>query len=374
MRFSPAPEYPVFPTPGPAPEAVRGRRPCRWRRPVPCSRSCDPTSIVADILTLAPALAGELRGIPVATLIPHVHPAGPPGFPLYSIGARLPRTAVGRILWRGAGRGRSSAASSSDAPSSTRPAGASTCRRWPTTTAVSAAASAWWRRSRRWSTRARGRRTSTSSGRCCGSRRRRPSSSPPGAAPLVVVAPSTSQDPDHRLLRAALDGLADLPVRVLATLEPAAAEAAAAGAGQRRARRLVLLRPGDAARRRRGLPRRPRDAGAGAGKRGRGRVLSGGGDMNENAARAAWAGVGVRVPRRLVSPLTVRLAVNRALGEPSIRVAAGALSGGPVRTTRERGPRFTSRRSPADRERGRAAAARPGGAQVSRSPGGGTRK
>ncbi|MCA1700773.1 MAG: hypothetical protein LC790_18455 [Actinobacteria bacterium] len=46
------------------------------------------------------------------------------------------------------------------------------------------------------------------------------------------------------------------------------------------------------------------------------------GDMNENAARADWAGVGVRVPRRLVAPLTVRLAVARALTDPAI--AAGA--------------------------------------------------
>lgn len=31
-----------------------------------------------------------------------------------------------------------------------------------------------------------------------------------------MVAPSTSQDPEHRLLRASLAGLADEPVRVLA--------------------------------------------------------------------------------------------------------------------------------------------------------------
>src|ERR1700690_4147221 len=37
------------------------------------------------------------------------------------------------------------------------------------------------------------------------------------------------------------------------------------------------------------------------------------GDMAENAARIDWAGVGVRLPWRLLSPLTVRLAVRRAL-------------------------------------------------------------
>ncbi len=46
------------------------------------------------------------------------------------------------------------------------------------------------------------------------------------------------------------------------------------------------------------------------------------GDMNENAARLDWAGAGVRVPRRFVSPRPLRLAVERALGDPSIRARA----------------------------------------------------
>ena len=46
------------------------------------------------------------------------------------------------------------------------------------------------------------------------------------------------------------------------------------------------------------------------------------GDMNENAARLDWAGAGVRLPRRFVSPRTLSLAVERALAEPSIRARA----------------------------------------------------
>jgi UDP:flavonoid glycosyltransferase YjiC (YdhE family) len=46
------------------------------------------------------------------------------------------------------------------------------------------------------------------------------------------------------------------------------------------------------------------------------------GDMNENAARLDWAGAGVRLPRRFVSPRGLRLAVERALGEVSIRARA----------------------------------------------------
>ena len=39
----------------------------------------------------------------------------------------------------------------------------------------------------------------------------------PSSDPLVLVAPSTAQDPEHTLLLAALRGLAEMPVRVLAT-------------------------------------------------------------------------------------------------------------------------------------------------------------
>jgi UDP:flavonoid glycosyltransferase YjiC (YdhE family) len=40
--------------------------------------------------------------------------------------------------------------------------------------------------------------------------------------------------------------------------------------------------------------------------------------MAENAARADWAGVGVRLPWRLLSGPTLRLAVRRALSEPRL--------------------------------------------------------
>ena len=49
------------------------------------------------------------------------------------------------------------------------------------------------------------------------------------------------------------------------------------------------------------------------------------GDMNENAARVDWAGAGVRVPRRFCSPRVLRLAVERALADVSIRARAQEL-------------------------------------------------
>jgi UDP:flavonoid glycosyltransferase YjiC (YdhE family) len=138
---------------------------------------------------------------------------------------------------------------------------------------------------------------------------------PPGDEPLVLVAPSTSQDPSHELLRAALEGLADEPVRVLATTNrrppPVPIEVPPNG-------RIV-----DWVSYARTMPRC--DAVVCHGGHGTlVRALAcgapvvacpAGGDMAENASRVAWAGVGVSLPRRLVTPRGLRLAVRRVLSE-----------------------------------------------------------
>jgi UDP:flavonoid glycosyltransferase YjiC (YdhE family) len=49
------------------------------------------------------------------------------------------------------------------------------------------------------------------------------------------------------------------------------------------------------------------------------------GDMAENAARADWAGVGVRLPWGLLGPPTLRLAVHRALADASLAARAREL-------------------------------------------------
>jgi UDP:flavonoid glycosyltransferase YjiC (YdhE family) len=49
------------------------------------------------------------------------------------------------------------------------------------------------------------------------------------------------------------------------------------------------------------------------------------GDRPENAARTAWAGAGVSLPRRLVTPRGIRLAVRRVLGNPSFAARAGEM-------------------------------------------------
>ena len=223
------------------------------RDTLPLVRELRPDVVVADILTLAPALAAELEGVPCATLIPHVYPDSEPRLP--DLLARRAPAAHGRSGARcGAARQRPVAARPGARPpraERTRARG-SACRRSPTSTAASAASS---RSSatfpqleypRAWP-RARARRRPADVGAAGAPR----SSCPPGDDPLVLVAPSTAQDPEHRLLRAALRGLADAPGAGARDLEPPPALAAAAGARQRAARRVGLLLAHDAPLRRR---------------------------------------------------------------------------------------------------------------------------
>ena len=50
------------------------------------------------------------------------------------------------------------------------------------------------------------------------------------------------------------------------------------------------------------------------------------GDMAENAARADWARVGVRLPWRLAGPVAMRLAVRRALADGELAARARGLA------------------------------------------------
>jgi UDP:flavonoid glycosyltransferase YjiC (YdhE family) len=138
----------------------------------------------------------------------------------------------------------------------------------------------------------------------------------------VLVAPSTVQDPSHRLLRATVEGLADEPVRVLATTNrrplqhplelPANARLVdwVSYARAMPASDVVVCHGGH------GTVVRALSSGCAV------VCCPAGGDMNENAARVDWAGVGVRLPRRFAKAEPVRLAVRRALREPGLRARA----------------------------------------------------
>ena len=212
-----------------------------------CARS-RPTSPSSDILTPAPALAAELEGVPVATLVPHVHPDLPPGLPPYSIGARLPAHPRGRALWR------------ADRPArGDRPrAGPARVQRVPRPARAAAAAVRAHRAvaladdgrhaARSSSTRASGRPWL----RVVGPLMWEPpadaaSTRRPATGPVVLVAPSTAQDAEHRLLRAALEGLARRAGARDRDLDGREPLAACRGARQRRAGAVAVVLADDAA-------------------------------------------------------------------------------------------------------------------------------
>jgi UDP:flavonoid glycosyltransferase YjiC (YdhE family) len=329
MTFTRAPEYQVFPTREkplkPYAAAVRAAREIQ-----PFVASFRPGIAVADILTPGPALAAELEGVPLATLVPHVHPFAGDGHPVYSIGARLPRTAGGRALWRWGNRRfvQSSLETGRDQYNETRRRLGLGPLPWVHTalsrelTLVGTFPQLEY--PRRWEDWLR----------VVGPLQWEPPGErvepPPGRGPVVLVAPSTSQDPKHMLLRGALAGLADAPVRVIATYngrepeEPIAVPRNAVLVPWLSYSKtmplcdVVVLHGGH------GTLVRALSSGCAV------VACPVAGDMNENAARVDWAGVGVRVPLRWLGARSLRLAVRRAL-RPAVRarvaeVAAWAAS------------------------------------------------
>jgi UDP:flavonoid glycosyltransferase YjiC (YdhE family) len=273
---------------------------------------------VVDILTTAASLAAEMDGRPWATLIPHVLPTPGPGFPPYSIGARLPRTFVGRALWGGlhpfvqsgqrTGRDQLNGARERVGLRPLPYVHNGISRRlalvatFPHLEYPRPRAEPW----------------VEVTGPLLWEQPYGDVELPPGDAPLVLVAPSTSQDPEQRMLAASLEGLADAPVRVLATYN-----------------RRPPPRPLDVPDNARlvewvSYTRTMPLCSAVVCHAGHGtvvRALSCGvpvvacpaaGDMAENAARVGWAGVGVSLPRRLVTARGVRLAVEQTLSDPRI--------------------------------------------------------
>ncbi len=325
VEFVAAPEYHVFPTrerPLKPYEAV-ARAAVTTRELV---TSWAPDVVVADVLTLAPALAAEREGVPWATLVPHVDPRPADGFGPYSLGARLPRTAAGRSFWRltdpvvrrGAQRGRG------ELNETRRRLGL------PPLGHLHGGISRQLCLVATFPHLEYPRPVAEPATHVVGPLQWEPPygdvEPPPGDAPLVLVAPSTSQDPSHRLLRAALAGLADAPVRVLATwnrrlpdrglrVPPNARVVDWVSYSRTMPRCDVVVCHGG-----HGTVVRALSAGCAV------VVCPAAGDMNENAARIDWAGAGVRIPRRLCSPRSVRLAVARALAEPELRLRAHELA------------------------------------------------
>ncbi len=333
MAFAPAPEYEVWP--GGSAMTPYGAAVRAARETVPLIRETDPDVVVADVLTVAASLAAQMERRRWATLVPHVLPTAEPGLPPYSVGARLPRTRAGEAMWalwrpllsRGEERGRlelNEARERLGLGGLDYPHGGLSRR-----LAIVATFPQLEYPRREWD------RSIRVTGPLLWEAPCRAVELPPGEDPLVLVAPSTSQDPEGRLLSAALEGLAGEAVRVIATTNrgkrsPAEEAGAVPRGGVARNTRVVDWLSYAST-----MP----DCAAVVCHAGHGtvaRALACGvpvigcpaaGDMAENAARIAWAGCGVSLPRRLVTARGIRLAVRKVLADPGYRREAGHIRG-----------------------------------------------
>ncbi len=314
LGFSAAEGYKVFPPPAPdSPDGAAAADAARALAPL--FEDFRPDALVCDILTVAPALAADVAGVRRATLIPHLYPSHEMDMPFFAFGLQPPRTPIGRAIWRagqpileaGLRQGRDELNVQRSrlglTPEMQLHNGLSRDltlvatfpqleypRKWPVGTTIT--------------------------GPMPFELPFEQVGLPGGDAPLVLIAPSTSQDPDNRLVRVALEALAEEPVRVVATTNriipsrpiavpgnavllewvsysqviPEAALVVCHGGHGTVARSLasgvpVLLSPAV-------------------------------GDMNETAARVTWSGVGAAVPWRLCRPETIRWAARKVLRDP----------------------------------------------------------
>jgi UDP:flavonoid glycosyltransferase YjiC (YdhE family) len=337
LGFVGAQEYVVFPRPEDHGSPFRSTVDAT-RALAPLMEEFRPDAVVSDILTLAPALAAEVAGVPTVTLIPHLYPVEGRGLPVFAVGARPARTPVGRVGWRllggvtavGLRRGREELNQARELLGlpplrrfhggiSDRLALVATFpqlefpRRWPTHVKVT--------------------------GPMTFELPYPDLELPDGDEPLILVTNSTAQDPECELVRSSLAALAEEPVRVIATTNghrPQAEIAAPANArlvdwlsyGQVMPRASLVICHG-------GHGTVVRALGEGV------PVLASpeGGDMAENGARLAWSRTGLMLPKRWRRPSTIRWAVRRILRDSSFARRAAAIAGW---SQRQRGPELAA--------------------------------
>jgi UDP:flavonoid glycosyltransferase YjiC (YdhE family) len=315
LEFAAAEEYTTFPPPAAgsgeatAAEAARALQPFLqdWR----------PDAVVSDILTLAPALAAELAGARRATLIPHPYPVQGDGAPFFATGAMLPRTPIGRSLWRagrplleiGLRRGREELNDQRLAlglPPLERFHGGISQQ------LVLVATFPQLEYPRGWPPEVR------ITGPMDFERPYPDVELPPGDDPLVLVAPSTAKDRECRLVTMTLEALADQPLRVVATTnqyvrEPIEVPANAVLVDWLRYGQVMPLASLVVCHGGHGTMVRALGAGVPV------LCCPAAGDMAENAARVAWAGVGLSLPWRLCRPAPLRWTVRRILADPDFK-------------------------------------------------------
>lgn len=285
-----------------------------------------PDVVVNDILTLAPALAAERAGVRWATLIPHVFPEHAPGLPFFAFGgARLPRTPLGRLAWTlplpvlesGLRRGRA------ELNAERAKVGLPAVERFHGGTSEGLALVATFPQleyPRRWPGHVH------VTGPMEFETAYPDVELPEGEGPLVAVAPSTAQDPECRLVRVALEALADEPVRVVATTNGHVPRRAIEVPANARlygwVRYSQVLSAADLVICHGGHGTVARALGLGTPVL----VCPAVGDMAENGARVGWAGVGLALPWRLLGRGSLRAVVRRMLGDPSFSERAGEIA------------------------------------------------
>jgi UDP:flavonoid glycosyltransferase YjiC (YdhE family) len=323
LEFAAAEEYRVFPPPtsdsgdATAAEAARAL--------IPFLQDWRPDAVVSDILTVAPPLAAESVGVRRATLIPHPYPVQNDGLPFFATGARAARTPFGRAVWQagrplleiGLRKGREELNEQRVA------LGLAPVERFHggiSEQLVLVATFPQLEYPRPWPRQVR------VTGPMEFELSHPDIELPAGGGPLVLVAPSTAKDPECRLVRAALEGLASEPLRVVATTNRARPEDPIEvpdnavlvdwlSYSQVMPQAALVICHG-------GHGTMVRSLGAGV------PVLCCpvAGDMAENAIRVDWAGTGLSLPWRLCRPGPLRWAARRILGDAEFERRASQLA------------------------------------------------
>lgn len=324
LGFAAAEEYRMFPPPDPdSPEGEHAAEAARAL--LPLLEEMRPHAVVSDILTLAPSLAAEKAGVPLATLIPHIYPVVEPGLPFFAIGLKPPRTPLGRAVWRtgqralniGLEQGRrdlNRQRQRLDLPPVERFHGGISTelalvgtfpqleypRQWPAGVEIT--------------------------GPLTFEIPHPHIELPPGEAPLVLVAPSTAHDSENHLVRTALAALADESVRVVATTNrvvpqrPIEVPANAVLVDWLSYSQLMPIASLVISHGGHGTVARALGAGAPL------LICPIIGDMSETAMRVDWAGCGLSLPWRLCRPAPLRWAAQHLLEDRSFAARAGELA------------------------------------------------
>jgi UDP:flavonoid glycosyltransferase YjiC (YdhE family) len=324
LGFAAAEEYRMFPPP--EPDSDEGQHAAEAARALlPLLEEMRPHVVVSDILTLAPALAAERAGVPLATLIPHIFPVVEPGLPFFAIGLRPARTPVGRAIWRAGQRALDVGLEHGrrDLNLQRRRLGLPPVERFHGGISTELALVATYPQleyPRRWPPGVE------VTGPMSFEVPHPEIAPPPGRLPLVLVAPSTAHDSGNRLVRTALAALADEPVRVVATTNRVAPQRPIdvppnavlvdwlSYSQLMPAASLVVSHGGH------GTVARALGAGTPV------LICPITGDMSETAMRVAWAKAGLSLPWRLCHPAPLRWAARRVLREPSFAAAAGEIA------------------------------------------------